>query len=99
MHEEPLVLDAVVLDGGRLQLLSNHVDWPAGEVRVEVRPVEKVETYSGARALQAVQEIWERRRRRGAVSRTKAEIDEDIRQQRQEWEDRQATLDACRPKR
>ena len=99
MHEGSLVIDAVVHDDGRLELLNDHVDWPAGEMRVEVRPVEKKEPYSGARALQALHEIWEQNRLAGRVGRTKEEIDEDIRQQRQEWEDRQEALDACRPKR
>ena len=90
------VLNGTIETDGVLRLASP-VALPPGPVRIEVRPA--VTVRSAAEKWRGLDEIWERRRQRGAVSRTKEEIDEDLRQQRQEWEDRQQMLDACRPTR
>lgn len=83
--------------------LAQPVDLPPGEVRVIVRtmgdPASGEETSPANSDWMAVlRGIWAERRSQDQSGRTSPEIDSDIERQRDEWEERQQSLDTLRQK-
>lgn len=85
-----LTMQGTIRDDGTLEL-DTKVPMPAGRVLVTVQPV--VQPPPDDPFWQALERIWADQKARGHVPRTKEQIDADIRELRDEWEERQLAIE------
>ncbi len=89
MSANVVVLEGLVNSDGTL-VLDGKVDLPVGRVKVTV---ELTHDLSKDSFWQMMESIWAAQRARGHVPRTKEEIDAEIRELRDDWEERQESLE------
>lgn len=91
MNSQPIVLHGHIRPDGTLQI-DERVNLPPGpiQVTVETRP----EAQTGGDTISVLKQIQVRRLARGAVARSKEEIDADINAMRNEDEQRMTEIEA-----
>lgn len=85
MSQEPIEIEGEVQADGTL-LLDQRLDLPAGRVRLTVEPV-AAQAPNLVRFQAMMERIWAGQKARGHVSRSKQEIDAEVRQLREEAEE------------
>ncbi|HEV3005008.1 MAG TPA: hypothetical protein VGX78_11135 [Pirellulales bacterium] len=86
-----VVVQGVLKSDGTLEL-DEQPTLPPGRVEVTVTSLQpKATTYE--EKMGVLKSIWAEQDRLGMVPRTAAQVDADIREMREEWEDRQLELD------
>jgi hypothetical protein len=91
MSAPPIILQGTVKPDGTLEL-TEKVNLPPGPVVVSVQAVPQ--PAPGEDLMTFMEKIWAGQRARGHVPRTKEEIDAEINQMRDEWEEHQNELEA-----
>ena len=91
MSTNPVTVHGRVKPDGTLEV-TERVDLPPGPVQVTVEP--SPEAQPGADTRSVLRRIWARRQARGAVARSKDQIDAEIEAMRDEDEQRMREIEA-----
>jgi hypothetical protein len=92
MSSTSVVVKGVVKDDGTLEL-SEKVNLPPGPVQVTVQPAPEAAAQPED-LMTFMEKIWAAQRARGHAPRSAAEVDAEIREMRDEWEEHQNRLEA-----
>jgi hypothetical protein len=87
-----ITVHGVLHSDGTLEI-DQPVGLPPGEVRVTI---ESMPQDPKPDFMAVLEEIWAERKQLGMKGRSKEEIDADIDAMREEWDERERELDACR---
>lgn len=86
-----VVVRGTVTSDGKLEL-GEPIGLPPGPVEVTVTALVVRASPTGT-WWDVLQQIWDAQEARGFVGRTREEIDEDVRQMRDEWEEHQLSIE------
>jgi hypothetical protein len=89
MHDNAIVIQGTLNPDGTL-VLDEKLNLPAGRVRVTVQPIISLKDDP---FWQTLEKIWADQRARGHVPRTREEIDAEIQELRDEWEEHQQKIE------
>jgi len=92
MSLEQVELTGTVRAGGVLEL-DGPVKLEPGRVKVTVSAVPEVELPKDDPFWQRMQTIWDGQKARGHVPRTAEEIDAELRESREEWDEHQEAME------
>jgi hypothetical protein len=91
VSSQPIVLHGHIRPDGTLQI-DERLNLPPGPIQVTVEPCS--EMHAGANTRSVLEQIRVRRQSRGAVARSKSEIDTEINTMRDEDERRMREIEA-----